>query len=34
MRARSTTGMPDDVFCRISRGEERAHFAYSDDGSL
>ena len=23
--------MPGDVFCRISRGEERAHFAYSDD---
>ena len=23
--------MPGDVFCRISRGEERAHFAYRDD---
>ena len=23
--------MPDDAFCRISRGEERAHFAYRDD---
>jgi hypothetical protein len=26
--------MPGDVFCRISRGEERERFAYSDDGVI